>query len=410
MRFCQLILIGLIGSICQPGLVRGEQPILSLAQAVEMALAKHPVMSMAKPAADIMQAKIRGERASLYPKVTARFVFPFVGTESGVSMQQYIWDFGQTQHRIQAEQAAAQASGFDQAVQREDVILNVKVAYYNVLIQQLTLIEAEYRNRSLEKRLEQIASLFKLGRRSQSELTQVRMNVDQVKLNVATARHDVENARIQLAFAMGLTTALPYDLAPEIDPDRRDVNLEQTLQSALTRRNEVHRQEAQIAALRAQAAAAKEAAYPTIFGRMAWRIEGEGAEQPGFVVGIGLQGTLFDGFATPAKRQEAEAQVRQAEAEMTLQKQKIVMEVKQAVLRLQLAMEQMQTTHHSQREARQHLEFMREQFRLGRVSTVEMAEAELLDVSATAKRDQSIYHAKIALAQLDRMTGKDAAP
>jgi len=108
-----------------------------------MALANHPTLQMARPAAEIMQAKIEGERSGLYPKATARFVVAFVGTESGVSLQQHIWDFRQTQHRIEASRAEAQASGFGQTAQREDVILNVKVTYYTVFIQQLVKTDAQ---------------------------------------------------------------------------------------------------------------------------------------------------------------------------------------------------------------------------------------------------------------------------
>ena len=127
------------------------------------------------------------------------------------------------------------------------------------------------------------------------------MNLDQVKLSIATAHHDVEKARLELAYAMGLTTALPYELAPEMDYARPDVDPEQALQRATADRSELHRQDAQIASLKSQAAAAKQSVYPSIYGRMAFRIEGEGAEQPGFVVGIGIQGVIFDGFAAAAK-------------------------------------------------------------------------------------------------------------
>lgn len=407
MKPYRLILLVLVHLVGQPVWAGEAVPVLTLDQAVEMALANHPALQMAKPAADMMQARIQGERAALYPKLTARFVVPFVGTESGVTLQQYIWDFRQTQHRIEASRAQARASGFEQAAPREDVILTVKVAYYTVLMQQLIKTEAEHRVHTLEKRLEQIDRFFNIGRRSKSELTQARMNLDQGKLSLATARHDVDSVRIELAAAMGLDTALPYELAPEIADDTRPIDLELELQSALAYRSELHHLDARIAALNAEAAAAKQSVYPTIFGRLAYRVEGAGAEQPGFVAGIGIQGTLFDGFATAAKMQEANAEVRHAKAEMAVKRQQITTEVKQAILRLQLAAEHIPLTQHSQREAKEHLQYVSEQFRLGRVSAIELAEAELLVASATAQHLQSIYTAKIALAQLERATGRD---
>jgi outer membrane protein len=381
--------------------------VLTLDQAVEIALANQPTLQMAEAAADMMQAKIQGERSARYPNIKARFVVPFVGTESGVSLYQDIWDFRQTQHRIQASQAQAQASGFEQAVQREDVILNVKVAYYTALIQRLIQTEAQQRVGMLAKRLEQVEGLFNIGRRSRVDVTQARIDLDQGHLQFATAQHDVANARIQLAHAMGLETDLPYDLAPVLADDKRAFDLEHELQNAFAHRFELRHLDAYHDALQAQASAARQSVYPRIFGRLEYRIEGEGASQPGFVVGIGVQGTLFDGFLTAAKAKEANAQVRQSVAQMAVQKQQIAAEVRQAVLRLQLAQEHMQVTQHSQRTAEENLRVMQEQVRLGRASDVELAEAELLATSTNAKYLQSMCDAKIALAQLERATGQE---
>ena len=122
---------------------------------------------------------------------------------------------------------------------------------------------------------------------------------------------------------MGLNTALRSELAPDLELDKPDVDLKDELRSARVHRSELRQQEARIAALNAQAAAAKQSAYPTVFGRLAYRIEGAEAEQPGFVAGIGIQGPLFDGFAIAAKSKEARAHVRVAEAEMAVTQQQI---------------------------------------------------------------------------------------
>jgi outer membrane protein len=406
----RLILMVLILCLSQTVWAGGERPVLTLDQAVETALANHPALQMAGPAADVMQAQIEDEQSVLYPQLTGQFVYPFVGTESGVSLRQYIWDFRRTQHRIQASRAQAQASGFEQAGHRKDIILNVKVAYYTVLIRQLTGTEAEHRVRTLAQRLEQIERLFSLGRRSQSELTQARMDLDQAKLSLSTAHYDVEGARIQLAGAMGLNTELPYELAPKVDRDQPGVDLNDHLRLALANRSELRQLDAHINALKALAAAAKQSVYPTIFGRMDYRIRGEGAQEAGFIVGIGVQGTIFNGFATAAKVKEAHAQVRQVEAELAVKQQQVAMEVRQAVLRLQLSAKHIQLTEHSQREAEAHLRAMDEQFKLGRISAIELAEARLLVLSASTKHLQAIYNAKIAMAQLERATGRDMEP
>ena len=153
--------------------------------------------------------------------------------------------------------------------------------------------------------------------------------------------------------------------------------------------------------------AAKRKAFPTIFGRLEYRLEGRGASQPAFLVGVGIQGPIFDGFANVAKVKEARADLRRTGAELTAQKQQVAFEVRQAYLQLTLAEEHLRVTARTQHSAEANLRVVEEHYRLGRVSGVELAEAESLLASTTTKHMQSLYNYHIAMAQLERAVGRD---
>ena len=102
----------------------------------------------------------------------------------------------------------------DQEAQRADIVLHTKVAYYTVLMQQQLVIQAEKAEQAHTKRLEQAEGLFRVGRLAMSEVTKARITLDTTVLTVATAKHDVAKAKIELAHTMGMPMDTPYELEP----------------------------------------------------------------------------------------------------------------------------------------------------------------------------------------------------
>lgn len=407
MRAHSVLLVLLVTVVSLSAVAQEVPPVITLEQAVELALANRPTLQAAGATVEMMQARGQSERSVRFPQVKARFVFPLIGTESGVSLNQKIWDFRHTHHRIQSSRAQTHASELDQAGQRADVILNTKVAYYTVLMQQQLLIQAEKAEQAHTKRLEQAEGLFRVGRLAIGEVTKARIALDTTTLTVATAEHDVALAKIELAHAMGVPMDTSYELEPMLVAQPRDIPLERAIDDALAFRHEIQSAAAREEAMKSSVLAAKRKAYPTIFGRLEYRIKGEGASQPAFIVGVGIRGQIFDGFANAAKVKEARADLRRTGAELTAQKQQVAFEVRQAYLRLTLAEEHRRVTERTQHSAEANLRVVEEHYRLGRVSGVELADAESLVASTTTKHMQSLYNYHIAMAQLERAVGRD---
>jgi outer membrane protein TolC len=158
--------------------------------------------------------------------------------------------------------------------------------------------------------------------------------------------------------------------------------------------------------MKANLKASKQDYYPTIFGRTAYRIKGEGATQPGFIAGIGVQFPIFEGFSTISEINEAKGDLRRSQAEIESMKGQILSEVKQSYLNLKLSEESIKVTETSKTSSEENLELARERYRLGRASSIELAEAEALYASTNADYIQVIYNYKIAVAQLERAIGE----
>src|SRR3990172_2178180 len=204
MRALLLLLILSSSTLSIPSLAQEITETLTLDKALEIALEKNPTLEASRASVDILKARVQGVRSDLFPQIESRFIYPFVGTESGVSLDQLIWDFGQTSNIIKATKAQVKSSEYDKVANREDVILDTKVAYYTVLAQKRIVEASEKKVIENERRLEQAEVFFKVGRISKLEVTRAKVNLGNAKLNLVTAKNNLERAKLQIATAMGI--------------------------------------------------------------------------------------------------------------------------------------------------------------------------------------------------------------
>jgi outer membrane protein TolC len=382
--------------------------LLSLDEAIKIALENNPNIMASDASIDIMRARLQNTKSILYPQVEFRFIIPFIERESGIFADQLIWDFWRTPNIIKSSKAQVESSKFDKATTQEDIILNTKIFYYTVLTQKHMLEAANKTLLEQEKRLDQTESFFKLGRASRLEVTKAEVNVGNAKLNLITATNELEIAQTRLIKVLGIEESdFNYELEDMLEYKIVDLNLENAVNKALDSRPEIKSLQAREAGMRASLSASKQSLlFPEILGRVAYRFEGEGATGPDFIAGIGLRFPVFEGFADLSRVNEEKASLRQSQASLRSLKSQIASEVKEFYLNLKHAEEALRVTETSKTSAEESLELAREEYRLGKSSAVDLAEAEALLASTNASYAEAIYNYKIAIAQLERATGE----
>ena len=121
MRALFFLLILSLSTLSISSLAQETNGILTLDKALEIALENNPALEASRASVDIMKARVQGARSDLFPQIRSRFIYPFVGTESGVSLDQLIWDFGQTSNIIKATKAQVKSSEYDKEIGRAHV-------------------------------------------------------------------------------------------------------------------------------------------------------------------------------------------------------------------------------------------------------------------------------------------------
>lgn len=382
--------------------------VLTLDEAIEVALENNPGLLAQNATVDAVQTRVRNAKSLFYPQIEFRFILPFVERESGIFADQLIFDFGRTPNLVKASRANLESTEFERAATREDVILNTKVAYYTVLAER-RIVEAEEKSvAENEKRLLQTKGFLRAGRVSRNEVTKAEVNLGNAKLRLINARNNLEIAKMRLAKAMGVEGDLNYEFKDELDYKKVDINLERAISTALEKRPELKSLRAKEVGVRAELAASeKDLYFPIILGRAAYRFEGKGATGPDFIAGIGLQFDIFRGFSDLAEVNQGRANLRRSQAETESLRQEVILEIKRLYLDLKSAEESIEVTEVSKASAEGSMELAGERYRLGIGSEIELTEAESLLSSTLANHIQAIYNYKITLAQLERAIGED---
>ncbi len=384
-----------------------EKEALSLDDAVDLALMNNPTITISNANIDIFRAGVKNAKSIYYPQINSRIVVPFIGRESGFFLDQLIYDFGRTTNRVKYTKALLRSSKFDRESAEDDIILNTIIGYYTVLAETHISDAMEKKVFESEKRLEQTQGFYQLGRVPLTEVTKAEVNLGNAKLEQITAANNLEVAKVNLLTTMGLEEdEFNFELEDSDDITLVNSELEQSIVQALGSRAELKSLEAQKKAMRANLKASKKEFYPEIFGRTAYRFEGEGAETPGFIIGVGVRFPIFEGFSRFAKVEDSKAHLRRTKAELRSTRAAIITQIKQLYLDLEFAKENIQVTKRTKDSAEQSLLLARERYNLARASSIELAEAEALFAISNARYMQSIYNYNINIARLERATGE----
>ncbi len=402
-----LIFFILVAAVLISSETRAQEPeILSLDDAIANTLSNNSGLISSEASMEASMALVKEAKSPYYPEVTSRIIVPFIGRESGFSLEQLIWDFGRTSNRVKARKAELKSSKFEQQITKDDLILSTKVYYYTVLAENHILEAAKLKVEEYERRLEQAEGFHKHGRISDIDLTKSEVNLGNVKLDYIQAKNNLSIAEIDLMTVMGVGGDFNYKLIDDTQYEIVSFEITELVNQAIEQRPDLKSLRALEDASRANLEAAKKEFYPTLFGRAAYRFEGEGAQTPGFIAGVGFRYPIFEGFSKLARVEEQRANLKRTKADFNAAKSNVESEIKKLYLDLSYAIESIYTTQKSKDSAKRSLELAENRFKLGKASEVELAESRSIYTHTLANHMQALYNYKISLAKLRNAIGE----
>lgn len=414
--------------------------VLSLAEAEKTAQTHQPQLAQARANTAAARARADEARAPILPQLTGtagyqRKTVNFVPGQIvvpstsgmvngapgpsfdslnyfsfGLSLSQYIWDFGQTTNRWRAAQVTTEAQSHAEHATTLQTLLFVRTAYFKARAKKSLVAVARETLRNQSRHLEQVQGFVQVGTRPEIDLFQARTDRANAEVQVINAENDYEIAKAELNQAMGIEGDTDYDVRDEsltLMPGEEQGG-EALLDEALKTRPELRSIEQQLAAQRLMLSAIKGGYGPSLGAGVNFTETGSDIKNLVWNLNASLNLTwpIFSGLLTYSQTKEAHALLLSLQAQLDTLRQAVRVEVTQARLQVRAAKATLGAAHEAQANARQRLRLAEARYAAGVGSIIELGDAELANANTAAQLVQADYNLSSARALFLKALGR----
>lgn len=427
--------VALVGGLAwgQPPGGPPEPPRLTLREAVQTALDKHPALQSAEFAVRGADARAKQAEAPYYPQVggaaiqtngalranaalrpSGSLISPNQSDVTvGVAASQTVYDFGQTESRVDVQRADKARVEKDAMARRAEVVLGVERTYFTVLKRKRLVEIAEQTVRERDAIKRQVETLYRNQLKSKLDLGLVQVQLSDAEFLVIRARNDLTAAFADLNNAMGVGGPAAYSLEEipvTMDPPR---TLDDLVGEAKDRRPELMSLKERIRTADHRIRAAGALNFPTL------QVVGSAGDtehisdrpnlQEGGWWGVGgvVSVPIFTGFLIQNQVAEATAQQREVQAVYLAASQNVQLQVTDSFLDVVTLIRQIKVAQEQVAIARETLSLAGQRYKLGLSSIVEVTQSEVAVTAAETRLAETQYNAKIAEAHLRYAVGRN---
>ncbi len=308
--------------------------VVTLEEAQRVAQERQPQLRAARGSTQAAEGRVEQFRSGLLPQLSAtadyqrattNFLFrpggiPRPGQEtnwssvnffdSSVTLSQLLWDFGQTSNRWRSTQASARSAADQERSTGLQVILQVRIAFFNAVAFKELLAVARETLTNQRNHLVQIEGFVQEGTRPPIDLSQARADFANAEVQVINAGNAYQRSKVLLNQAMGVEGPIDYDIANEVKAQQL---LIQSARGAY--------------APSIAAGATFVQATETGSNYVGWNV----------AAGVTLTWNLFQGGLTTGVVHEAEGNLGFAAAQLDVLRQQVRVDVDQALLAIRAA-------------------------------------------------------------------------
>ena len=404
-----------------------EENILTLDRIVETAIRKNPGITFSQQEVAASQARVTQTTSAYLPQVTATTGYTrlnqwntdvFTGKDfrgqyndyqGGVSVSQYLYDFGQTSGRVEQSRFSLSASQKGVTKTIADTVRDIKKSYYEVLKRQ-NLVKVNLESiRIQEEHLNQAKAFYQAGIRPKIDVTKSETEYANSKLNLIRADYAYQSSRLDMETLLGgppvegkYTLAdVPTSLSAE------PLSVESLVQEAGNHRPEIDQIKDRIKAAQALLKSSQAGNWPSITANAAggW----ENKEYPledYWQMGVNISWPLFTGFRTQGKIAESRAEIDKLEASRRQLELQVLNEVSVSYLGLNASIEAIVTSEFAVKQAQENMELADGRYRNGVGNAIEYSDAELALTQAKSNLVQAAYLYHQQVADLDHAVGR----
>ena len=398
---------------------------LTLVDVVDLALRNNPATRASWAQARAAAALFGSARGQYYPTLdgdatVSRIPSPATGTRPAGQRTEYgpsitlnylLLDFGGRSGSIESARQSVFAANLAHNATIQNTVLQAQVAYFTYMATAALLAAERSAIAEAQGNLNAATQRNRVGLATIADVLQARTALSQEQLNLETTQGLLQAARGSLASALGLPANLPFDLEPvptgiPVRPLAQSVD--SVINDALRNRPDLAAARAQAAAAASQIRVARAAELPSLaLGGNAARTYStpKTFAGPSYTLSLGLSVPLFNGFSHQYDVAAARAQADAISALADQTRQDVITQVFVSYYALQTAEQRVATADDLLVSATQSVQVAAGRYREGVGSIIDLLTAQTALANARAQQVQSRWQWYTSLAQLARDAG-----
>ena len=422
------------------------QTPLSLKDAVRLALAGNPAMAAAAESSRAARAQVDAARSGRLPKLNYSeswvrsdnpvFVFSSLLTQhqfgpenfaintlnrpgflnnfqSLVTLNQPIYDGGQTRHAVKAAELGRQMTDEEKRRVQMELVAGAARAYYGAILAGDNLKAAEQAVRSAEADLTRAESIHAAGMSTEVDVLSIRVHLAAVNEERIQRAAQLDVARAALNDVLGLELDTPHQLTtPLTAAETPDESLADAESGAAQERPEMRESRLNSLLARNQVDTARTSLRPEVGLLGAFEADRQDFVTKGganWTAGISMKWNLFNGLSDKARIEAAAAGVRRADAETRRADSAVRLQVRQAWADLRAAEQRIEVAKASVAEAEESLRITQNRYEAGMSNVTDLLRTETAVLESRTRYLAAVHDQRVAAIQLELAAGKLSA-
>jgi len=405
-----------------PFVLKAEGQEISLTLDEALAIALRDNRDILLKTEDVKQAKLKiaEAKASLFPTLNftgtwtdtrGYYTKDLIQTNAQATLKQYLYKGAKTINTIEQNKSKLEVSGALLDKTRLEVVLNVKKAFYTLLLaQEFSRLNKQILDNT-QAHIEMIEARYQYGEASQSDVLRIKESLSSVKEAYAASLNQVE-ASLSL-----LKNLLYLDEEVKVMPDGqfayelREVAYDEAFLKAMKSRPEIRQYEAQERVDKKAIEITKADNRPNIYA--SWDYYSRSHLAAGTaknwndynVIGVTFSWPIFDGWATKAKVEQAIVDLKETRLTKEKVTKDIALELKNAYLDLKNAIAKMSSMQAQADLYQDTLLVTQDKYKSGIASLLDLHDASLSYEVSLFNQKQAIYDYIVAKAKFEKATG-----
>ena len=419
------------------------QDALSLRDAVRLALRGNPALAAAAAAEKASGSRVTQARSGVLPKINYSetftrsnnpvFVFsslltqhqfgtdnfnigllnrpdPLNNFQSQLSVDQVLYDAGQTRTAVQAANISRQAVGEEGRRTGMHVTAAVTRAYWDSLLAAENLKAAGQSIRSAQADLIRAESVRAAGMSTEADVLSIRVHLAAMTEQRIQRAGELDVARAALNDALGEPLDASHTLTSTLTPlDLPDLQLEALEREASSARPETRGSRFVHDLARTESAAARSALLPQVTFHAALEANRRQFVNRGganWLASIGMHWNLFNGNADKARIEETARLVERAGADQKRVESAVRLEVRRAWAGLRAAEQRIEVARAAQAEAEESLRITQNRYAAGMSNVTDLLRNETAVLESRTRYLSAVHDQRVTAAMLELAAGR----